>query len=334
MKILVLLLFVTVSFGQIRGKVVDENKVPLAMANVYFDGTTIATITDKNGNFQLDNTFKLNTVLAVSFLGYQTQYLKIDSDKEFYIKLKEVVQSLNEVVIKKDLFSRKQKMQLFRDQFLGKTPFGRASKIENEADIYFVYDKDKTTINAFSDKPLIITNNELGYKITYELLSFESIFWKLSINSNDVTRSFFAGLSRFEETNSSPKIIKNRAKCYSGSQLEFFRNLRNETLGEDNFLMFKKAFLVSPRDSFNLQDTLGLKRVEVVNQKSDLQKNNFTVEYVLLHKKTDQSKIILRTPVFYIDQFGLNSNIEDISFSGKLAEQRVGNMLPANYKTK
>lgn len=332
MKILVLLLFVTVSFGQIRGKVVDENKVPLAMANVYYDGTTIATITDKNGNFQLDNTFKLNTVLAVSFLGYQTQYLKIDSDKEFYIILKEVVQSLNEVVIKKDLFSRKQKMQLFRDQFLGKTLFGRASKIENEADIYFVYDKDKTTINAFSDKPLIVINNELGYKITYELLSFECKFWKLSINSNDVVRSFFSGLSRFEETNSGSKIIKNRAKCYSGSQLEFFRNLKNKTLGKDSFLVFEKSYQVSPNDCFTIKDTLGSKKVTVARQERGLHSKKFVAEYSLLHKKKGQSKIIFETTSFYVDQFGINSNIEDISFSGKLSEQRVGNMLPMNYQ--
>ncbi len=38
------------SFSQsIKGKVLDENKQPLVGANVYFDGTTIATITDEKG---------------------------------------------------------------------------------------------------------------------------------------------------------------------------------------------------------------------------------------------------------------------------------------------
>jgi hypothetical protein len=332
MKTLILLLFVTVSFAQIRGKVVDFNGKPLVAANVYFDGTTVATLTDKKGDFIIDNTFRLNTVLVVSFLGYQTQYLKIDSDKELYVVLKEVAESLNEVIIKKDLFTRKQKMELFRDQFLGRTSFGKASKIENESDIYFIYDKDKTTLKAFSQNPLIIVNSALGYKITYELSNFETKFWKLSVNSRDVTRSFFSGLSRFEENNSSSKIIKNREKCYSGSQLEFFRNLRNETLGKGNFLVFEKSYQVNPKDSFTVRDTLGLKRVEVLKQERGLHNKKFIAEFSLLHKKAGQSKFILETSSFYIDQFGLNSNIEDISFSGKLSEQRVGNMLPANYK--
>lgn len=332
MKTLLLLLFVTVSFAQIRGKVVDENSKPLVAANVYFDGTTVATMTDNKGNFVMDNTFKLNTVLAVSFLGYQTQYLKIDSDKELFVVLKEVVQTLNEVVIKKDLFTRKQKMELFRDQFLGKNSFGRASKIENENDVYFIYDKDKTTLKAFSQNPLIIINSALGYKITYELSSFETKFWKVSISSRDVTQSFFSGLSRFEEENSNPKIIKNREKCFKGSQLDFFRNLRNETLGKGNFLVFEKSYQVSPKDSFTVKDTLGLKKVDVLKQERGLRNKNFVAEFSLLHKKAGQSKIILETTSFYIDQFGLNSNIQDISFSGKLSEQRVGNMLPANYK--
>lgn len=332
MKTLLLLLFVTVSFAQIRGKVVGLNGRPLVAANVYFDGTTVATLTDNKGNFVIDNTFKLNTLLAISYLGYETQYLKIDSDKEVYVTLKEMAENLDEVVIKKDLFTRKQKMELFRNQFLGKTSFGKASKIENEIDIYFVYDKDKTTLEAFSQNPLIIINSALGYKITYELSSFQTKFWKVSISSRDVSQSFFSGLSRFEEINSSSKIIKNRQKCYSGSQLEFFRNLRNETLGKGNFLVFEKSYQVSPKDSFNVKDTLGLKKVEVLKQERGLHNKKFVAEFSLLHKKAGQSKIILETASFYIDQFGLNSNVHDISFSGKLSEQRVGNMLPANYK--
>ena len=332
MKTLLLLLFVTVSFAQIRGKVVDVNGKPLVASNVYFDGTTIGTLTDKKGDFVIDNSFRLNTVLVVSFLGYQTQYLKSDSDKELRIVLKEVAESLDEVIIKKDLFTRKQKMELFRDQFLGTTPFGKASKIENESDIYFMYEKDGRILKAFSQNPLIIVNSALGYKITYELLNFETKFWKLSISSRDVTQSFFSGLSRFEEKNVSSKMIKNREKCYIGSQLEFFRNLRNETLGKSNFLVFEKSFQVNPKDSFIVTDTLGLKRVAVLKQERGLHNKKFIAEFSLLHKKAGQSKFILETTSFYIDQFGLNSNIEDISFSGKLSEQRVGNMLPANYK--
>jgi hypothetical protein len=61
----------------------------------------------------------------------------------------------------------------------------------------------------------------------------------------------------------------------------------------------------------------------VLKQERGLHNKKFIAEFSLLHKK-GQSKFILETTSFYIDQFGLNSNIEDISFSGKLSEQRVG----------
>ena len=51
-------------------------------ANIYFDGTTIATISDENGNFTLSYGSKLNSILAISFIGYQTQFLNnFNSDK-------------------------------------------------------------------------------------------------------------------------------------------------------------------------------------------------------------------------------------------------------------
>ena len=71
------------SFGQaVKGKVLDENQQPLPGANIYFDGTTIATIADNNGNFILNLSSKINSVLVISFIGYQTQYInKIDYNK-------------------------------------------------------------------------------------------------------------------------------------------------------------------------------------------------------------------------------------------------------------
>jgi hypothetical protein len=324
---------VTNSFGQfINGTVIDEKNQPLPGANIYFDGTTIATIADENGNFSLRSIDKINSLLAISFIGYQTQFIKkFDSNKPLIIVLKESTNTLNEVVIKKDRFSRKQKLQLFREQFLGQTTTGKKSTIVNEDDIYFDYDEKTSSIKAFSDKPLIINNELLGYKITYELVAFEVNFVSLSINSEDVYRSYYSGLSRFEIVNSNEKIAKQREKVYQGSQLHFFRNLVNNVWNKDNFLLFKGRFQDNPNDYFTVSDTLELKKVTVTKQQASLRSKNFVAEFNLLFKKKQQSKILFETEEFFVDPFGNNSNIENIIFSGHIAQQKVGDMLPMNY---
>ena len=331
-----LILFSSISFAQVvKGKIVDEKNQPLPGANIYFDGTSIATIADKDGAFQLQYGGKINSILAVSFIGYQTQYIKdYDNGKELNIVLKEAVNILNEVVLKKDRFSRKQKLKLFREQFLGQTIVGRKAKIENEDDLYFDYDETTNTFKAYSDKPLIINNALLGYKINYELVDFEVKFFSASISSSDVYRSFYLGLSRYEEIETNPKILKQRQKCYEGSQLQFFRNLANNIWNKDNFLLFVDKFQDNPNDYFKITGDSDTKQVFVTKQNKSLVGKKFVAEFNLLYKKKQQSKIIFETDTFFVDQFGNNSNVDNMIFSGYIAQLKVADMVPLNYGIK
>lgn len=332
-RILLLFLLLTLSnsFAQaVKGRVFDENKQPLPGANIYFDGTTIATISDENGNFTLSYGSKLNSILAISFIGYQTQFLNnFNSDKELIIYLKIATNSLNEVVIKKDRFSRKQKLQLFREQFLGRTATAKKAKILNEDDIYFDYDEVTKTLKAYSDKPLLIKNDLLGYKITYELVDFEANFYQLSIESTHVERCFYAGLTRFEEVNSDKKIIKLREECYKGSQLHFFRTIASKSWEKENFRLYVGRLPVNPLQHFLITNDKGNTKVQVKKQTQQLTKS--VAIFSVLYNEKLQSKMILETESFYIDKYGINSNIEDIVFSGYMSDQKVGEMLPVNY---
>lgn len=332
-RILILFLLFTLSnsFAQVvKGRVFDENKQPLPGANIYFDGTTIATISDENGNFTLSYGSKLNSILAISFIGYQTQFLNnFNSDKELIIYLKIATNSLNEVVIKKDRFSRKQKLQLFREQFLGRTATAKKAKILNEDDIYFDYDEATKTLKAYSDKPLLIKNDLLGYKINYELVDFEANFYQLSIESTHVQRCFYAGLTRFKEVNSDKKIIKLREECYKGSQLHFFRTIASNTWEKEDFRLFVGSLPVNPAQHFTISKENENTKVVVKSQVKQLSKS--VAVFSVLYKKKLQSKMILETESFYIDKYGINSNIEDIVFSGYMSDQKVGEMLPVNY---
>ena len=104
MKLNILILFVFVSTSlqaqlTLKGKVVDESNNPLPFVNVFLKGTTDGTTTDDNGRFFF-NTKKYRGTLEVSFLGFQTQTLKINQNTKFLnIVLKEGSNVLEEVIV-------------------------------------------------------------------------------------------------------------------------------------------------------------------------------------------------------------------------------------------
>ncbi len=198
----------------IEGTVFDENKMPMVGASVYLDGTTIATLTNENGKYFLSVKSKINTSLIIRSMGYETVGIANpfeNNNRKIYLVAKKV--ELDEVVIRKDYFTRSQKMQLFRDQFLGATKAGKSCKINNEEDIEFEYDYKTNTLFAKSDKPLKIDNPYLGYQIEFDLYEFYVKFRKKSIKNEDVTKSLFLGTTLFNEINkegSSPKLVESQ----------------------------------------------------------------------------------------------------------------------------
>src|SRR5712664_1807830 len=103
-KLLLLPLLVLVllqGFAQtkvIKGRVLDENDKPLAGTTVNLKGTSISTITDAGGNFQI-STDQEHPVLVITFVGYEQQDYGVVSGMEATVKLKLINQSLNDVVI-------------------------------------------------------------------------------------------------------------------------------------------------------------------------------------------------------------------------------------------
>lgn len=83
----------------IKGRVMDEmQKEPIPGVNVKVKGSTLGTITDFNGNFNLVVPSK-NSVLVVSFIGYVTQEIVVGNQRTININLKENAQKLDEVVV-------------------------------------------------------------------------------------------------------------------------------------------------------------------------------------------------------------------------------------------
>lgn len=321
------------SFSQnINGKIYGANKTPLVAANIYFDGTTIKTTSDKNGNFTLNFDAEAKNILIVSFMGYQTEYISnFDIDNELTIYLKPKSNVLKEVIIIKDKFTRKQKLQLFREQFLGLSTFGKLAIIKNEEDLYFEYDKKNYTLKAYSDSPLIIINPSLGYKIEYDLVSFEVKFSRYKIESDFVLTSFYEGFSSFKEISNSNEIVLSREKAYHGSEINFFRNLKSNSLGKDNFGLMKNNHNVAFKNCFKTNEEKDCVKIEVVPQQKDLKNLNAIASYDVVFDKSEYSNITFETKAFNIYKYGNYSDIKNIVLTGKFAKNRMGDMLPLNY---
>ena len=82
----------------VKGKILDATGMPVIGAAIKELGTTNGTITDLDGNFTL-TIESPESMLEVSYVGFQTQTLKAQSGKPLAITLQEDTQSLDEVVV-------------------------------------------------------------------------------------------------------------------------------------------------------------------------------------------------------------------------------------------
>lgn len=83
---------------KVTGTVVDDTNVPLPGVSVVIQGTTSGTVTDVDGNFELN--VPEGGTLQVSFIGFATQQFAISRETSVLnIILKEEMENLEEVVV-------------------------------------------------------------------------------------------------------------------------------------------------------------------------------------------------------------------------------------------
>lgn len=85
------------STKKIIGKVVDTSGLPIVGANVYQKGTTNGSITDIDGNFVLQ--VPRGSSIVVSFIGYNSKELVINTNTNYEVVLTEDAVSLEETVV-------------------------------------------------------------------------------------------------------------------------------------------------------------------------------------------------------------------------------------------
>jgi hypothetical protein len=236
----ILSLFVSfISFSQksIKGQVVNAvSGEPLSGSSVFINGSSIGTVADNKGRFELNNIPPGRYELVVSLVGYETNVFGFTSEQlplNLKIEMKVKVKELDNVTVEPSVEESWEKWgELFLENFIGRVPNAKECKILNTKSIGFRFYRRSNRVIAYSDEPLIIENMALGYKITYQLEQFEVDF-----KDNSVV---FAGYPFFEEIDRNRKGLQRRwkearEKAFYGSMMHFFRCLYKDSLMQNGY---------------------------------------------------------------------------------------------------
>jgi hypothetical protein len=125
------------SAQSLTGTVYDKvTKQPIPDVYVYLDGTSINDITTDSGRFELAVKKTLNTKLVLHHVSYHTVIIENPfGNIPAKLYMEERLNVLSDVTVQADRFTRAQKLNAFRGQFLGMTKAGKSCKIINEDDI-------------------------------------------------------------------------------------------------------------------------------------------------------------------------------------------------------
>lgn len=94
-----LLCFIAVAQDtSVHGTVIDKNGEPMIGVNVTIKGTNSGTITNVNGEFQINN-LKKSAVISFSYIGYKSKEITYKGEKTLQVILEEDSELLNEVVV-------------------------------------------------------------------------------------------------------------------------------------------------------------------------------------------------------------------------------------------
>ena len=85
---------------QVRGKVLDQQGLPIVGASVIVQGTTVGVSTDAQGRFELEVPAPAaSRVLEISYLGYETTRVAVGSRTRFDVTLREAASEIEQVVV-------------------------------------------------------------------------------------------------------------------------------------------------------------------------------------------------------------------------------------------
>ncbi|HEX8376317.1 MAG TPA: STN and carboxypeptidase regulatory-like domain-containing protein [Pedobacter sp.] len=287
---------------------------PIGYASIYFNSMYKGTVSNDDGYFELTLHQSIKDSIIVSAIGYSTATVaEYSTQQPIKVYLKPKAYDLDAVTIESSSgISRQKKEKIFKKEFLGTSQNGLKCRIENLSDIQLVYKKKSKTLEAFCDKPVIIHNPQLGYKITYYIDKFNTT-GELTANEGHYFFEDDTLLSKRDRK----KINQRRKSAYQGSRMHFIRSLCSNTLNEAGFTVIGKGRgLLDPSDLLDYGDS---QKFIKIGDGIDIYYLHIGKTYV-----TDKKSLSL------INDKGFHDP-SSITWIGYMADERVGDLLPYEY---
>ncbi|PWN60530.1 carboxypeptidase-like regulatory domain-containing protein [Chryseobacterium viscerum] len=227
------------SAQMVKGTVVDDTGHRIDNVNIYLDGTKTGTISKEDGSFTLNLSTQKYGNLVFQKEDYET----------FTIGLPDVINKTLKVVLTKTNAIEEIRLvpytpeayqnyiNYFLDTFIGNNR--EDVKIKNQRSLKFSYDKKNKLLKVKAPNTLIIENKNLGYEISYNLISFSADFNSKMVN--------YTGTSFFKESKNTDKVKLNRMNAYEGSLLHFFRSIYDHKIVEAGFIVNQVVRIPNPK---------------------------------------------------------------------------------------
>lgn len=343
--------------GTISGKVTDsQTGEALPFCNVFVNNSTIATTTDLDGNFVLENIPEGDFEIGFSFIGYQAQQkpasIKPGSKLTFNISLTSLEQELSDVEIKASRDRAwERELRKFKNYFLGNDEMAAQCEILNPWVIDFPADNTNNNFRAEALQPIEIENRALGYSLTFDLKQFQ------------FTPQYYiiSGATRFSDLESPDPKTKaeweqKRLETYLKSPSNMFRSLITGTHNQEGFYLYGDK--AGGSESRNLRSDIFANELgkSVIPYKPEqlVQAGRKPGEYrifmkgrIEIHYEKGYSTVNTYKdapyPISWIEVNGnyvtVNSNgmvinQKDVTFSGDMDKRKISSLLPFDYEPK
>lgn len=277
------------NFFTISGTIYDEGGEPLADANVFLDGTTIGVSSDIDGNYKLESIPPGYYNIVFSHVGFENAVYPISEynggariqNHHMEIDLGQ----LEEVEVVSDPIKRSEDSWqayyiVFKEELLGQSQNAAQCVIENPEVLNFVFDESSETLRAYSQQPLHIRNDALGYRISYFLESFRKQHGDLR----------FRGKIRFR--NMDPQTgrerrewKRNRKVGYEGSFNHFKNALLSNELKKEGF----RIYSVKNLKNFELDRDSEVSESDIIVFKGDHYELDFKNYLAIEYRKEKES---------------------------------------------
>ncbi|SHG72709.1 CarboxypepD_reg-like domain-containing protein [Chryseolinea serpens] len=353
---LLLVIFLThgASAQSLSGKVVDSrSQAPIAFVSVFLNNTTLGTVTDSAGNFQLRAIKQPGSYeLIFSFVGYQTYKTKITvAGEDIALRQTALVpseQMLAEVQVSAGHDKAWEKdLKKFKKIFLGEDKLAASCSILNPWVIDFPEDKSGKKFLATASAPIELDNQGMGYKLKFYLTSFWSEGGAYAIVGNV---QFIVLQSGDEKVNKKWQL--NRARAYDHSDHHLFKSMIDHRIAGEGFELYEERegyrgtttrsadFKTELGKSVAYYDTTKLVSADkpgfyriALNGRTEI---HYTKDKATTRTYQDVagkvSWMTLKKKYVVVNREGYPLVPTDVIVSGEMSYNRVADMLPIDFR--